>query len=226
MNKKAVILLSGGLDSTPCLAIAREQGFDIFALTINYGQRHTLEIESAKSVVKNFDVVKHSVVDIDLRQFGGSALTADIDVPKDQSESAMNNIPVTYVPGRNIIFLSFAAGYAEYLDLEDIYLGVNSVDYSGYPDCRPEFIKSFNKTANLATKFSVSGNKFLIHTPLINLSKPEIIQIGHKLDLDYSNTVSCYQANKDGFACRKCDACHYRMQGFLDAGLEDVTKYA
>ena len=214
------------MDSTTCLAIAREQGFDIFALTINYGQRHTLEIESAKSVVKNFDVVKHSVIDIDLRQFGGSALTADIDVPKDQSESAMNNIPVTYVPARNTIFLSYALAYAEVKKCENIFIGVNTVDYSGYPDCRPEFITAFEILANLATKASVEGSsKFRIHTPLIQMTKAEIIKKGLSLGVNYGLTHSCYNPSETGLACGICDSCLLRLKGFKKVGMEDPVKY-
>ena len=225
MNKKAVILLSGGLDSTTCLAIAREQGFDIFALTINYGQRHTLEIESAKSVVKNFDVVKHSVIDIDLRQFGGSALTADIDVPKDQSKSAMNNIPVTYVPARNTVFLSIALAWAETLGAYDIFIGVNALDYSGYPDCRPEYIASFAQTANLATKAGVSGKEFNIHIPLIDMTKADIIEKGANLGVDYGLTSSCYDPQKNGDPCGHCDACILRLKGFREACIPDPLNY-
>ncbi len=223
MSKKTVILLSGGMDSATSLVIALNKKYTCYALSFDYGQRHSAELNAARKIVDTYELPEHKIFPLDSTLFGGSALTdLNIDVPEIKSDE----IPVTYVPARNMIFLSIAVAWAETLGISNIFIGVNAIDYSGYPDCRPEFIKSFNKTANLATKFSVSGNKFLIHTPLINLSKPEIIQIGHKLDLDYSNTVSCYQANKDGFACRKCDACHYRMQGFLDAGLEDVTKYA
>jgi len=223
MSKKTVILLSGGMDSATSLVIALNKKYTCYALSFDYGQRHSAELNAARKIVDTYELPEHKIFPLDSTLFGGSALTdLNIDVPEIKSDE----IPVTYVPARNMIFLSIAVAWAETLGISNIFIGVNAIDYSGYPDCRPEFIKSFNKTANLATKFSVSGNKFLIHTPLINLSKPEIIQIGHKLDLDYSNTVSCYQADKDGFACRKCDACHYRMQGFLDAGLEDVTKYA
>ena len=225
MNKKAVILLSGGLDSTTCLAIAREQGFDIFALTINYGQRHTLEIESAKSVAKTFDVVKHSVIDIDLRQFGGSALTADIDVPKDRNESAMNNIPVTYVPARNTVFLSIALAWAETLGAYDIFIGVNALDYSGYPDCRPEYIASFAQTANLGTIAGVSGKEFNIHIPLINMTKADIIEKGANLGVDYGLTSSCYDPQKDGDPCGHCDACILRLKGFREACIPDPLNY-
>ena len=211
------------MDSATSLVIALNKKYTCYALSFDYGQRHSAELNAARKIVDTYELPEHKIFPLDSTLFGGSALTdLNIDVPEIKSDE----IPVTYVPARNMIFLSIAVAWAETLGISNIFIGVNAIDYSGYPDCRPEFIKSFNKTANLATKFSVSGNKFLIHTPLINLSKPEIIQIGHKLDLDYSNTVSCYQANKDGFACRKCDACHYRMQGFLDAGLEDVTKYA
>ena len=225
MNKKAVILLSGGLDSTTCLAIVKNQGFDIFALTVNYGQRHKFELESAKKVAQIFDVNKHSVVDIDLAQFGGSALTDDVKVPKDRDESDMTDIPVTYVPARNTVFLSLALALAETLDAADIFIGVNALDYSGYPDCRPEFIESFERMANLATKMGVSGKKFKIHTPLINLTKAEIVKKGIELNVDYGMTSSCYDPNENGNPCGRCDACILRLKGFKEAGISDPLIY-
>ena len=225
MNKKAVILLSGGLDSTTCLAIVKNQGFDISALTVNYGQRHVFELESAKKVAQIFDINKHSVVDIDLAQFGGSALTDDIKVPKDRDESDMTDIPVTYVPARNTVLLSMALAWAETLDTTDIFIGVNALDYSGYPDCRPEFIESFERMANLATKMGVLGEKFKIHTPLINLTKAEIVKKGIELNVDYGMTSSCYDPNENGNPCGRCDACILRLKGFKEAGISDPLIY-
>mgnify|MGYP001392891918 FL=1 len=223
--KRAVILLSGGLDSTTCLAIAREQGFDLFALTVNYGQRHVFELQSAKNVALSLDIEKHSVLDIDLAQFGGSALTDDIEVPKDRVESEMANIPATYVPARNTVLLSVALARAETLDSFDIFIGVNALDYSGYPDCRPEYIESFERTANLATKAGVSGNNFHIHTPLINMTKAEIIKSGTKLGVDYGLTFSCYDPQETGAPCGHCDACILRLKGFKEAGIPDPLNY-
>ena len=223
--KRAVILLSGGLDSTTCLAIAREQGFDLFALTVNYGQRHVFELQSAKNVALSLDVEKHSVLDIDLAQFGGSALTDDIEVPKDRVESEMANIPATYVPARNTVLLSVALARAETLESFDIFIGVNALDYSGYPDCRPEYIESFERTANLATKAGVSGKNFHIHTPLINMTKAEIIKSGTKLGVDYGLTFSCYDPQETGAPCGHCDACILRLKGFKEAGIPDPLNY-
>jgi len=223
--KRAVILLSGGLDSTTCLAIAREQGFDLFALTVNYGQRHVFELQSAKNVALSLDIEKHSVLDIDLAQFGGSALTDDIEVPKDRVESEMANIPATYVPARNTVLLSVALARAETLDSFDIFIGVNALDYSGYPDCRPEYIESFERTANLATKAGVSGKYFHIHTPLINMTKAEIIKSGTKLGVDYGLTFSCYDPQETGAPCGHCDACILRLKGFKEAGIPDPLNY-
>jgi len=223
--KRAVILLSGGLDSTTCLAIAREQGFDLFALTVNYGQRHIFELQSAKNVALSLDVEKHSVLDIDLAQFGGSALTDDIEVPKDRVESEMSDIPATYVPARNTVLLSVALARAETLDSFDIFIGVNALDYSGYPDCRPEYIESFERTANLATKAGVSGKNFHIHTPLINMTKAEIIKSGTKLGVDYGLTFSCYDPQETGAPCGHCDACILRLKGFKEAGIPDPLNY-
>ena len=223
--KRAVILLSGGLDSTTCLAIAREQGFDLFALTVNYGQRHIFELQSAKNVALSLDVEKHSVLDIDLAQFGGSALTDDIEVPKDRVESEIAEIPATYVPARNTILLSVALARAETLDSFDIFIGVNALDYSGYPDCRPEYIESFERTANLATKAGVSGKNFHIHTPLINMTKAEILKSGTKLGVDYGLTFSCYDPQGTGAPCGHCDACILRLKGFKEAGIPDPLNY-
>ncbi len=223
--KRAVILLSGGLDSTTCLAIARKQGFDLFALTVNYGQRHVFELQSAKNVALSLDIEKHSVLDIDLAQFGGSALTDDIEVPKDRVESEMANIPATYVPARNTVLLSVALARAETLDSFDIFIGVNALDYSGYPDCRPEYIESFERTANLATKAGVTGKNFHIHTPLINMTKAEIIKSGTKLGVDYGLTFSCYDPQETGAPCGHCDACILRLKGFKEAGIPDPLNY-
>ena len=225
MSNKAVILLSGGLDSTTCLAIAKHQGFDLNALTFNYGQRHDFELKSAQKIVDHFQIKNHSVVNIDLAQFGGSALTDEIDVPKNRSESEMTDIPVTYVPARNTVFLSLAIAWAETLNAFDIFIGVNALDYSGYPDCRPEYIEAFEKTANLATKAGVSGENFRIHTPLINMKKSEIILNGLELDVDYSLTSSCYDPLKNGAPCGHCDACILRLKGFQEADAFDPLSY-
>ena len=225
MSNKAVILLSGGLDSTTCLAIAKQQGFDLNTLTINYGQRHDFELKSAQKIVDHFQIKNHSVVNIDLAQFGGSALTDEIDVPKDRSESEMTDIPLTYVPARNTVFLSLALAWAETLNAFNIFIGVNVLDYSGYPDCRPEYIAAFEKTANLATKAGVSGERFKIHTPLINMKKSEIILNGLKLGVDYSLTSSCYDPLKNGTPCGHCDACILRLKGFQEADAIDPLSY-
>ena len=225
MSNKAVILLSGGLDSTTCLAIAKNQGFDLNALTLNYGQRHDFELKSAQKIVDHFQIKNHSVINIDLAQFGGSALTDEIDVPKDRSESEMTDIPLTYVPARNTVFLSIALAWAETLNAFNIFIGVNVLDYSGYPDCRPEYIAAFEKTANLATKAGVSGERFKIHTPLINMKKSEIILNGLKLGLDYSLTSSCYDPLKNGTPCGHCDACILRLKGFQEADAIDPLSY-
>ena len=224
--KRAVILLSGGLDSTTCLAIAKDQGFDLFALTVNYGQRHLFELQSAKNIALSFEVEKHSILNVDLGQFGGSALTDDIEVPKDRVDLEMNQIPVTYVPARNTVLLSLALALAETLNSFDIYIGVNALDYSGYPDCRPEYIESFEQTANLATKSGVeNAGKFKIHTPLIHLTKAEIIQKGTVLNVDYSLTCSCYDPQKNGDPCGHCDACILRRTGFKKASVIDPLDY-
>ena len=225
MSNKAVILLSGGLDSTTCLAIAKHQGFNLSALTFNYGQRHDFELKSAQKIVDHFQIKNHSVVNIDLAQFGGSALTDEIDVPKDRSESEMTDIPITYVPARNTVFLSLALAWAETINAFNIFIGVNVLDYSGYPDCRPEYIAAFEKTANLATKAGVSGERFKIHTPLINMKKSEIILNGLKLGVDYSLTSSCYDPLKNGTPCGHCDACILRLKGFQEADAIDPLSY-
>ena len=225
MSSKAVILLSGGLDSTTCLAIAKNQGFDLNALTLNYGQRHDFELKSAQKIVDHFKIKNHSVVNINLAQFGGSALTDEIDVPKDRSESEMTYIPITYVPARNTVFLSLALAWAETINAFNIFIGVNVLDYSGYPDCRPEYIAAFEKTANLATKAGVSGERFKIHTPLINMKKSEIILNGLKLGVDYSLTSTCYDPLKNGTPCGHCDACILRLKGFQEADAIDPLSY-
>ena len=225
---KAVVLLSGGLDSTTTLAIAKRQGFDLFALTFDYGQRHRVELDRARDIARYFAVVDHQIVKIDLRQFGGSALTDSIDVPTGRDQEEMTaEIPVTYVPARNTIFLSFCLAYAEVKEASDIFIGVNAVDYSGYPDCRPEFITAFETLANLATKAGVEGkNRMKIHTPLIKLSKVEIIQKGLELGVDFAMTHSCYDPGEKGESCGVCDSCQLRLKGFQEAGLEDPIEYA
>ncbi|UFS72465.1 7-cyano-7-deazaguanine synthase QueC [Geomonas sp. RF6] len=224
MQKKAVILYSGGLDSTTCLAIAKAEGFLPYAMSFSYGQRHSIELELAKRHAGEIGAVDHLVVDFDLRKMGGSALTADIDVPK---EGVGDEIPVTYVPARNTIFLSFALGWAETLGAFDIFIGVNALDYSGYPDCRPEFIAAFEAMANLATKAGVEGaGRLKIHTPLISLTKAQIIQKGLSLGVDYGLTHSCYDPAEDGTACGLCDSCRLRLKGFAEAGAVDPVRYA
>jgi 7-cyano-7-deazaguanine synthase len=228
MTKKAVVLLSGGLDSTTVLAIAKAEGFVIYAMSFRYGQRHAMELESARRVVESIGVEKHLIVDIDLRSIGGSALTDEIEVPKERSNEAMNSgIPVTYVPARNTVFLSFALAWAETLNAENIFLGVNALDYSGYPDCRPEYIEAYESMANLATKAGVEGGMRLkIHTPLIALTKAEIIKTGIALGVDYSLTHSCYDPVAEGLACGRCDSCLLRRKGFAEAGASDPLPYA
>ncbi len=223
--KKAVVLLSGGLDSATTAAIAKSEGFDILAISFDYGQRHSRELESARAVAKSLGALDHLIVQFDLRNIGGSALTADIDVPLDRDESKMSaDRPVTYVPARNTIFLSFALAYAESSGAQDIYVGVSQVDYSGYPDCRSEFIKAFENMANLATKAGVEGtSKFTIHTPLINLTKAETIRRGLELGVDYSLTWSCYQGREH--PCGRCDSCRLRISGFEEAGTKDPLIY-
>ena len=222
MSKKAIILLSGGLDSITVLACAQRDGYACYALSFNYGQRHNAELEAAKRIAQHYRVIDHKIINLGLNDIGGSALTDEhIAVPCEPQQG----IPVTYVPARNTIFLSFALGWAEVLSARDIFIGVNAVDYSGYPDCRPEFIKAFQKLANLATKAGVEGQKTIIHTPLIELSKAEIIKKGLELGVDYRQTVSCYAADKDGFACGSCDACRLRAAGFASLGVADPTRY-
>ncbi|MCC2639098.1 MAG: queC [Moraxellaceae bacterium] len=221
--KKAIVLLSGGLDSATCLALAREQGFEPVALSFDYGQRHQAELVASSRVAAAFGVTDHRVLRLDLGAIGGSALTdASIAVPTEASDG----IPVTYVPARNTVFLSFALGLAEVTASDDIFIGVNAVDYSGYPDCRPDFIAAFETLANLATRAGVEGHRMHIHTPLIALSKAEIIRTGLRLGVDYSLTVSCYQADADGRACGRCDSCRLRRQGFEAAGVADPTRYS
>jgi 7-cyano-7-deazaguanine synthase len=222
----AVVLLSGGLDSSTVLAIAKAEGFAPHAMTFRYGQRHQLEIEAAKRIAARMEVKEHIIADIDLRTFGGSALTSDVAVPKDREAEQMQQIPITYVPARNTIFLSFALAWAEVLDCSDIFIGVNAVDYSGYPDCRPEYIEAYERMANLATKAAVEGwQKIKIHTPLISLTKAEIIARGLGLGVDYSLTISCYDPSDSGEACGRCDACQLRRSGFKQNGLKDPVPY-
>lgn len=225
--KKAVVLLSGGLDSTTVLAIAQKAGFEINGLTFSYGQRHETEILAAKKVAEAYKIHKHIVLPIDLRLFGGSSLTSDTQVPKGRSESEMGiGIPSTYVPARNTIFLSYALAWSEVLGVGDIFIGVNALDYSGYPDCRPDFVNAFEKMANLATKLAVEGKvPVTIHAPLINLSKSEIIKKGITLGIDYSLTSTCYDPAKSGEACGGCDACFLRLKGFAENGIKDPGMY-
>ncbi|MFZ1939648.1 MAG: 7-cyano-7-deazaguanine synthase QueC [Terracidiphilus sp.] len=222
-RKRAVVLLSGGLDSATVLAIARSRGYELYALSFSYGQRHSWELEAAKRVALSMGVTDHRIVSIDLRIFGGSALTDDIDVPKGRDLSQMSDgIPITYVPARNTIFLSFALAWAEVLGANNIFIGVNVLDYSGYPDCRPEFVAAFEKMANLATKAAVEGfQKFKIHTPLITLTKAQIIRLGLQLGVDYSLTSSCYDPTASGIPCGQCDACVLRQKGFSENGIPD-----
>ena len=226
MTRTAVVLLSGGLDSATVLAIARSEGFEIVALSFRYGQRHDAEIVAAQAIAQRTAVTRHVVVDIDLRVFGGSALTSDIAVPKGRSASEMSRgIPITYVPARNTIFLSYALALAEVSEASDIYVGVNALDYSGYPDCRPEYIEAFERMANLATKAGVEGRRIAIHAPLVHQSKGEIIARGMKLGVDYAHTLSCYDPDASGAACGECDACLLRLKGFAEAGARDPVRY-
>lgn len=227
-GKPAVVLLSGGLDSTTVLAVAKREGYAPHAMTFRYGQRHSVEIEAARRVASAMGVAKHVVVDIDLRQWGGSALTADVEVPKDRDvDLATDEIPVTYVPARNTIFLSFALAWAEVLGADAIFIGVNALDYSGYPDCRPEYVAAFEQMANLATAAGVQGTQRLrIHAPLQHLTKAQIVALGHELGVDYSLTTSCYDPAPDGTACGHCDACQLRLRGFAEAGSQDPIAYA
>ena len=226
-NKKAVVLLSGGLDSATCVAMAQDQGYEVYALSFRYGQRHSVELEAADRIAKHLGVAEHKTAEIDLTLFGGSALTDDIDVPKDRDEGEMeSDIPVTYVPARNTIFLSFALAYAEVVGAKDIFIGVNALDYSGYPDCRPEFIRSYEETANLGTKVGVTEEERIkIQTPLIDMTKAEIAATGTRLGVDYSMTISCYDPDATGAACGHCDSCLLRQKGFREAGLTDPTRY-
>jgi 7-cyano-7-deazaguanine synthase len=226
-EKRCVVLLSGGLDSTTTLAIAKVEGYTPYALTFRYGQRHEVEIEAARRIANRLGVAEHTVASIDLRAFGGSALTDDIEIPMDRRHDEMSEgIPVTYVPARNTIFLSFALAWAEVLGAADIFIGVNALDYSGYPDCRPEYIAAYERMANLATRVGVEGTTRLkIHTPLIALTKAEIIQRGIKLGVDYAETVTCYDPAEDGAACGHCDACLLRLKGFTEAEIADPTRY-
>lgn len=226
-RKRAVVLLSGGLDSATALAIAGHEGFELCAISFAYGQRHAFELECARRIAKRAGVAAHTVVTIDLRAFGGSALTADIDVPKGRSLDQMGgDIPVTYVPARNTIFLSFALAWAETLGSSDIFIGVNALDYSGYPDCRPEYIQAYERMANLATRAGVEGRQRLkIHTPLIQLTKAQIIRRGLELGVDYSMTSTCYDPAPDGKACGRCDACLLRLKGFAENGIPDPAAY-
>ena len=219
--RKAVILVSGGMDSAVTIAMAREQGFDVYALSVAYGQRHSSELEASERVSKMLGAVAHKTVHVDLRTIGGSALTADIEVPEEGGEG----IPVTYVPARNTIMLSIALGWAEVLGSNDIFCGVNAVDYSGYPDCRPAFIEAFETLANVATKAGVEGAGIRIHAPLMQMGKRDIVTEGVRLGVDFSETVSCYQADAQGRACGHCDACRLRAEGFAKAGVPDTTKY-
>jgi len=225
--KKAVVLLSGGIDSATTAAHVINEGYEIYCLSFDYGQRHTIELECARKISDSLNAKEHKIIKLDLRSIGGSALTADIDVPKNREiDLNKNEIPVTYVPARNLIFLSIAGAWAEVLEADAIFIGVTAVDYSGYPDCRPEFIDAFTKTINLGTKLGVeSSGKFKIHTPLIDLSKREIIEMGTKLGVDYSLTISCYDPDSAGNSCGRCDSCQIRHQAFLAASIPDPTKY-
>ena len=227
VKRKAIMLLSGGLDSATVLAIAKAEGYDVHALTIRYGQRHDIEIEAAQRVAESIGVSKHLILDIDLRAIGGSALTSDIHVPKGRSiETMAAGIPVTYVPARNTIFLSLALAWAEVLGAWDIFIAVNALDYSGYPDCRPEYIASYERMANLATKAAIEGGqRYTIHTPLIDLTKAQIIKKGIELGVDYGLTSTCYDPSRDGVACGDCDACQLWLKGFAEVGVSDPARY-
>jgi 7-cyano-7-deazaguanine synthase len=224
--KRAIVLLSGGIDSATTMAIALAEGYEAYALSFDYGQRHQIETEASRRIANSLGATEHRVARIDLRVFGGSALTDDIDVPKKRSETEIaHEIPVTYVPARNTIFLAYALAWAEVITANDIFLGVNSIDYSGYPDCRPEFIEAFENLASLATKAGVEGRCFRVHTPLIKLSKAEIIRKAVELDVDLSLTHSCYNPSPEGLACGECDSCLLRLKGFRDAGTKDPIHY-
>ena len=226
-EKKAVVLLSGGLDSTTVMAVAKQQGFAVYALSFDYGQNHRIELEFAARVAAAAGVVRHAVVKVDLRAFGGSALTSDTPVPKGRSAEDMGHgVPVTYVPARNTVFLSLALAWAETLEATDIFIGVNALDYSGYPDCRPEFIEAFERLANLATKMGTEdGKRLTIHTPLIALTKRQIVELGLSLGVDYGMTITCYDPSATGAACGACDACLLRLKGFAEAGVVDPATY-
>jgi 7-cyano-7-deazaguanine synthase len=226
-EKKAVVLLSGGLDSTTVAAIAKRQGFAVYALSFDYGQNHKQELDSAARVAEKLRVAKHAVVKVDLRSFGGSALTSDMPIPKNRSAGDIGTgVPVTYVPARNTVFLSLALAWAETLGATDIFLGVNALDYSGYPDCRPEFIAAFERMANLGTKIGTEGGRRIhLHTPLISMTKKEIVQTGLSLGVDYSMTTTCYDPSPSGEACGACDACQLRLKGFAEAGVADPAQY-
>jgi 7-cyano-7-deazaguanine synthase len=225
--KRAVILLSGGIDSTTTLAVALTEGYEIHALSFDYGQRHQIETDAACRVADSLGATEHRIAKIDLRLFGGSALIDDIDVPKKRSETEIaHGIPVTYVPARNTIFLAYALAWAEVIQAADIFLGVNAIDYSGYPDCRPEFIEAFETLANVGTKAGIEGRRFQIHTPLIKLSKAEIIRKAIELGIELSLTHSCYDPSPEGFACGECDSCLLRLKGFREAGIKDPIRYA
>lgn len=227
MSRPAVVLVSGGLDSAVTLAIARHQGFSPFALSFRYGQRHHAELASAEKVADALGATRHLTLDIDLRAIGGSALTSDLPVPKDRpDEEVGSDIPVTYVPARNTIFLSFALAWAEVLEASDLFIGVNALDYSGYPDCRPEYIAAFERMARLATRAGVEGAALAVHTPLIDMSKQEIIARGLELGVDFGLTSSCYEPSADGLACGRCDACRLRLKGFSENGMADPAAYA
>jgi len=224
---RAVVLLSGGLDSTTVVALAKRDGYDVYALSFRYGQRHAHELEAARRVAARYGAARHEIVEIDLRPFGGSALTADIPVPKGRDVTHGSDIPITYVPARNTIFLSFALAYAEVTGATDIFIGVNALDYSGYPDCRPEYVAAFERVANLATRAGVEGTAPIhIRAPLIDLTKAQIIQLGLSLGVDYAGTTSCYDPAPDGAACGECDACQLRLRGFAEAGTSDPAPYA
>ncbi|MFC9826709.1 7-cyano-7-deazaguanine synthase QueC [Streptomyces albogriseolus] len=228
MDRPAIVLLSGGLDSTTVLAIAKDQGFTPYALSFRYGQRHSIELEAAQRVAQAQGVARHVIADIDLRVFGGSALTADIEVPKHESlqDTPQSGVPITYVPARNTIFLSFALAFAETVGASDIFTGVTAVDYSGYPDCRPEYMEAFATMANLATRAGIEGtSKITLHSPLIALSKADIVREGLRLGVDYSLTSSCYDPNEQGQACGKCETCLLRLKGFAEAGVKDPVQY-
>ncbi|WP_335940271.1 7-cyano-7-deazaguanine synthase QueC [Streptomyces sp. PTD5-9] len=228
MDRPAIVLLSGGLDSTTVLAIAKDQGFTPYALSFRYGQRHSIELEAAQRVAQTQGVARHVIADIDLRVFGGSALTSDIEVPKHETleDVEEGGVPITYVPARNTIFLSFALAFAETVGASDIFTGVTAVDYSGYPDCRPEYMDAFATMANLATRAGVEGtSKITLHSPLIALSKADIVREGLRLGVDYSLTSSCYDPDEQGRACGKCDTCLLRLKGFAEAGVKDPVRY-